>query len=138
MDENADSRVSSRGPDDSLYEVIPPAPGTEPSRWVLPPAIAKVVPEDEYEEPRESSPPLQFTLADLFIVTTGAAVILSIVVTMRSFLPVAAGAASIGALVGAIILLHVEPESKAVRMGCWGVLSFYVVACLVAITMGRP
>ncbi|MBN2022261.1 MAG: hypothetical protein JW809_05660 [Pirellulales bacterium] len=116
-----------------MYGVAAPEPKTTP-RSSLPPVIPQVVWEDEPAAPPPSPRAwMQFTLADLLIVMTGLAVMLSVAVTFRWNWPVAAGLAGVGAFFATVVLVNLEPEQTTARRVCWGMLAVYVFACLTAI-----
>ena len=121
---------------EDIYAVAPPALDTADGRPSLPPVIPQVVDEDDSFESVELAP-FQFTLADMFILTTAVALILGIVSLFAWHWQYAAGLAGIGAFVSVVLLTTYEPENSTVRVACWATLVFYVMACMAAMITGK-
>jgi hypothetical protein len=86
-------------------------------------------------ESAEKKEPFQYTLADMFALTTAVAMFMSIL----SFfpLPTIAGASGIGALFSLILLAIWPPEQPLLRLGWWVLFVLYLLACIGAIIFGR-
>jgi hypothetical protein len=113
------------------YSVAPLPPGvTEvpPLRVPLRPA------KNLLYEPAEKKP-FQYTLADMFALTTAVAMFMSIL----SFfpLPTIAGASGVGALFSLILLAVWPPDQPLLRLGWWVLFALYLLACIGAIIIGR-
>lgn len=137
-----------------LYNVLPPDPDLVKSQPAFDPIIPEVVCEDEPRESRRSIKEhfdfehfdfeslrerfhFQFTLADLFIVTTASAVLLGIMRMVSWKWQYAAGLGGIGAFASLIILTYAAPERRIAKTIWWSILTFYLLACLAAaITAG--
>ncbi len=128
-----------------LYAVAPPDPDLMQSRPAMQPIIPQVVDEDEppqssrsigehfdFESFRERFH-LQFTLADLFILTTASAVLLSIMRLVAWKWQYAAGLGGVGAFVSLVVIAYVEPERRIAQTIWWSILTFYLLACLAAV-----
>jgi hypothetical protein len=113
------------------YPVAPLPPGvTEVPPLRVPPRLAKDL---NYES--DEKKPFQYTLADMFALTTAVAMFMSIL----SFfpLPTIAGASGIGALFSLILLAVWPPEQPLLRLGWWVLFVLYLLACIGAIILGR-
>ncbi|MBN2295129.1 MAG: hypothetical protein JXM70_22055 [Pirellulales bacterium] len=133
---------------DELYTVAPPDPELEKSRPAFDPIIPEVVHEDE---PRQATPLIerfdfeslrenfhfQFTLADLFILTTASAVLLGVMRMVAWKWQYAAGLGGIGAFISLIIITYVEPERRIAKTIWWSIMTFYLLACLAAMITGK-
>jgi hypothetical protein len=121
---------------EDIYAVVLPVSNTADHRSSLPPVIAQVVDEDDAFGSVKTAP-FQFTLADLFILTTAIALIVGIVSLFAWHWQYAAGLAGVGAFISVVVLTTYEPENTTVRAACWTTLVFYVLACMAAIVTGR-
>ena len=132
---------------EELYTVAQPDPDVVRSRLAMTPIIPEVVDE---EEPRERRPfgegfdfeslrerlHFQFTLADLFIITTASAVLLGIMKMLTWKWQFAAGLGGVGAFVCLIVLTYAETERRIAKTIWWSILTFYLLACLAAVITG--
>ena len=131
-----------------LYTVAQPDPDLLQSLPAFEPIIPEVVREDE---PPQSRRPFgegldfeslrerfhfQFTLADLFILTTASAVLLGIMRMVAWKWQFAAGLGGVGALVCLAVITYVEPERRIALTIWWSILAFYLLACLAAVITG--
>jgi hypothetical protein len=125
-DENDSDENSEEG-----YTVapLPPGVGEVPPLRVPPRPVKNIV-----YEPAEKKP-FQYTLADLFALTTGVAVFMSIL----SVLPLhtIAGASGIGALFSLILLAIWPPDQPLLRIGWWVLFVLYLLTCIGSIIFGR-
>ncbi|NLE37154.1 MAG: hypothetical protein GX621_03925 [Pirellulaceae bacterium] len=118
---------------EEIYRVLPPDPETNPIRFYEP-VIPKAETEADFDDPAHSDePPFQFTIRDLLILTTVAAICLSIGVTLQLAWSVVAGVAGVAVLVALAILSIYEPKSPVVRLAWWFVLTIYLLTCLTAV-----
>ena len=81
--------------------------------------------------------PFQYSLADMFILTTGVALTFGVMSMLAWKWQYAAGLGGVGAFISVVLLTSYEPENKNVRAGCWVMLVFYVLTSLAAIITGR-
>ena len=123
--------------------MAPLDPNLVSCRPALRPIIPEVVREDEPKDEAEDDGRthwerfrekyrFQFTIADLFKLTTATAVLLAIMKIMAGYWQYAAGLAGIGALVCLIIITVAEPERRIVQVIWWTMLALYVLASLAA------
>ena len=79
--------------------------------------------------------PFQYTLADILTLTTGVAVLMSIL----KFFPIhtIAGVSGLGARHYVILLLIWPPERPLLRLGWWILFALYLLACIGAIIFKR-
>ena len=79
--------------------------------------------------------PFQYSLADIFALTTAVAVFMSIL----KFFPLhtIAGVSGLGALFSLILLLIWPPERPLLRLGWWVLFALYLLACIGAIIFKR-
>ncbi len=131
-----------------LYAVAPPDPDLVQSRPAMEPIIPEVVREDEPRESRRSSGErldfesfrqrfhFQFTLADLFILTTATAMLLGIMRLVSWKWQTAAGLGGVGAFISLAVIVYVEPERRIAQTIWWIILTFYLLACLAAVVTG--
>ena len=117
---------------DGLYRLAP----SDPDRAEYKPAIFSSVveppPEEEDAPPEESR--LQFTLADLFLLTTVTAVFLGVLVYLPRGL--AAGLVGAGVLVGMIILTVLHTTERRVQVIWWAMFVVYWIISLAAVASG--
>ena len=79
--------------------------------------------------------PFQYSLADMFVLTTAVAVFMSI---MSLFpLHTIAGVSGLGALFSLILLIFWPPEQPLLRLGWWVLFALYLLACIGAIIFKR-
>ena len=134
-------------PPEELYAVAPPDPDLAPATPAMEPIIPEVVSEDGSDEDRPSGRRFdiggfrenfhfQFTLSDLFTVTTASAVLLSIMSLLKWQWRYAAGLAGIGAFVSFLVITIVEPERRITHVIYWSFLVLYLLACLAAVITG--
>lgn len=135
---------SPTGSPDDLYAIVPPDPNLPRATPPITPIIPRVVAEDEDDSlaaGRDFGDFLgqfhfQFTLSDLFILTTALAVLLGIMSLLRWKWQIAAGLAGIGAFVSLLVITIYEPERRIAQTIWWTMLSFYLLACLAAFIAG--
>jgi hypothetical protein len=110
----------------------------EPKKEPLPYGVEEVLKKASVSEP-SAERPFQFSLADLFALTTGVAVFMSLL----SMIPAGiglhslAGIAGLGALISLILLSVWPPEQPLLRLGWWTLFVLYLLACIGAIVFGR-
>lgn len=133
---------------EELYAVAKPDPELVQSRLAITPIIPEVVREDEPLENRRSFGEgfdfeslrdrfhFQFTLADLFIITTASALLLGIMKMLTWKWQYAAGLGGIGAFVCLIVLTYAGTERRTAKTIWWSILTFYLLACLAAVITG--
>ena len=143
-----DDASASANPPEELYAVAPPDPNLIKSRPAMDPIIPEVVAEDEPYESRRSVDErldfesfrekfhFQFTLADLFILTTATAVLLSIMRLVAWKWQYAAGLGGVGAFISLLVITYIEPERRIAQTIWWSILTFYLLACLAAVVTG--
>ena len=142
-----DAANSAANPPEEMYAVTPPDPDLAPTTPAIDPIISEVVPEDGSDEDRASGSRFdvegfrdnfrfQFTLSDLFVVTTALSVLLSIMGLLKWKWQYAAGLAGIGAFVSLLVITIVEPERRTTHVIWWSFFVFYLLACLVALITG--
>ena len=140
-------KFDAANPPDELYGVARPDPDLAPATPAMEPIIPQVVREDGEDEDRATGSRFdfdsfrenfrfQFTLSELFMVTTALAVLLSIMSLLRWKWQLAAGLAGVGAFVSLLVITIVEPERRVVQTIWWSFLVFYLLACLVAVFTG--
>jgi len=90
---------------------------------------------DVAEEDQPGDKPFQFTLADLFWLITGVAILLGLLgcVPGGFSAEALAGMAGVGLLVSLFVLAIVQPSRPIIRLAWWVMLGFYVLASLVAV-----
>jgi len=120
-----------REPDDSegLYRVAP----RDPDIVDYEPQILRIeikLPEDEEFEEEPETAPWQFTLDDLFLLTTVTAVFLGIMSCLPW--PLAAGLIGAGVLVGLMVLNRVPPSRRRAHVVWWAMLLVYLFISLAA------
>ena len=119
-------------PDDAEEEFPLGEPGPSPADYqpaVYPRHGAGA---DEAEPGKE---PFQFTLAELFWLVTGVAIVLGIVCSIPGGFSAEAlaGMAGLGLLVSLVVLVVVQPTRPILRIAWWVLLVFYGLASLVAV-----
>ncbi len=139
-----DHPVSPENPADDLYAIVPPDPNLAKATPPLQPIIPQVVREDG-DEPIAAGRDFgglleqfrfQFTLSDLFMLTTALAVLLGIMSLLRWKWQIAAGLAGIGAFVSLLVITIYEPERRIAQTIWWTMLAFYLLTCLAAFITG--
>ena len=127
QENNANERPSA----DDIFSMAP----ADPEKIDRQPAIYPPATDPLPEEPPESldRSRRQFTLAELLILTTVSSMFMSLVVVFARRWDWAAGLAGLLAFLSLIVLLAFEPDNRAVRLGWWTMLVFYLLACLGAI-----
>jgi hypothetical protein len=119
---------------EDVYAAVPMAPRATDARSALPPVIPEVVREDDPFEPEpEAKAPFQYSLADLFILTAGVALLFGVMSLLAWRWDLAAGAAGLGAFISVILLTTYEPEHHGLRFACWAMLVIYLLSCMAAI-----
>jgi len=118
---------------ENTEEGYPLAP-SPPAKEIVP----QVAPKISYNVSPYNPPPkipFQYTLADIFTLTTGVAVLMSIL----KFFPLhtIAGVSGLGALLSLILLLIWPPERSLLRLGWWVLFGLYLLACIGAIVFKR-
>ena len=143
-----DAANASVNPPEELYAVAEPDPDLIKSRPAMEPIIPEVIHEGEPRESRRSVGErldfesfrqrfhFQFTLADLFILTTATAVLLSIMRLVAWKWQYAAGLGGVGAFISLAVITYVEPERRIAQTIWWSILTFYLLACLAAVVTG--
>jgi len=112
------------------YPLAPSPPVKEYSPYVAP----KIYPQiSAYDPPPKI--PFQYTLADMFVLTTAVAVFMSILSLFS--LPTIAGASGLGALFSLILLIFWPPGQPLLRLGWWVLFGLYLLACIGAIIFKR-
>jgi hypothetical protein len=117
---------------ENTEEGYPLAP-SPPAKEIIPQVPPNINSPSPYDPPPKI--PFQYTLADIFTLITGVAVLMSIL----KFFPIhtIAGVSGLGALFSLILLLIWPPERPLLRLG-WGVLfALYLLACIGAIIFKR-
>ena len=112
------------------YPVAPSPPAKEYSPYVAPKIYPRI---SAYDPPPKI--PFQYSLADIFVLTTSVAVLMSIL----KFFPLhtIAGVSGLGALLSLILLLIWPPERPLLRLGWWVLFALYLLACIGAIIFKR-
>jgi hypothetical protein len=130
MSEEPDNNDNDENPKEG-YSVAPLPPGV----GEVPPLRVPLRPPKNliYEPPEKG--PFQYTLADLFALTTGVAVFMSILSVFP--LPTLAGASGVGALFSLILLTVWPPDQPLLRLGWWVLFVLYLLTCIGAIIFGR-
>ena len=128
MDKLPEERYNAEHPEEG-YPVAPSPPAREYVPQVKP--TISPLPAD-YEPPGDR--PFQYTLADMFVLTTSVAVMLSIILSIMKLFPLKtiAGATGLGALISLLLLVFWPPERQFVRIGWWMLFGFYLLTCIVA------
>jgi hypothetical protein len=121
------------------YPVAPLPPGLHEHRPVSALFDQQVNKQVNLEIDRKTKKPFQFSLADMFTLTTAFAVFMSIFsLITRGFAPkTMAGAAGIGAFVSGVFLLLWPPNQPLLRLGWCVLFALYLMACVGAIFWGR-
>ncbi len=129
MSEPSKEPADAENPEEG-YPVAPLPPAKEISPQVAPKTYSFI---SLYDPPPKI--PFQYTLADIFALTTGVAVFMSI---LRFFpLHTIAGVSGLGALFSLILLLIWPPERPLLRLGWWVLFGLYLLACIGAIIFKR-
>ncbi|MCX7425863.1 MAG: hypothetical protein NTW96_09635 [Planctomycetia bacterium] len=130
-----DKTPPSRSKDaEDVYAAVPMAPRATDARSALPPVIPEVVREDDPFEPEpEAKAPFQYSLADLFILTAGVALLFGVMSMLGWHWEYAAGLAGLGAFISVVLLTTYEPEQHGIRVACWAMFVFYLLTCMAAI-----
>jgi hypothetical protein len=129
MDEPREEPDGEENPEEG-YAVAPLPPAKEYS----PPMLARIYSRiSAYDFPRKK--PFQYTLADMFALTTAVAVFMSIFLSILKFIPLKtiAGASGLGALLSFILLVFWTPERPLIRIGWWVLFAVYLLTCIGAI-----
>jgi len=92
--------------------------------------------------PAEEIPPkarFQFTLAEMFVLTIGVSVFLSLVASVPGGFATAyaAGCLGIGVLLARVVLWLVPSRRAIVYVGWWVTFGMYLLLCLAALVRGR-
>jgi hypothetical protein len=109
------------------YPLAPSTPEAKPVPQVLKRVYAKI---SAYEFPHKK--PFQYTLADMFALTTAVAVFFSLFFSILKIIPVKsiAGASGLGTLLSLILLIFWPPERTLIRFGWWALFGFYLLTCI--------
>ena len=127
-----DLRIDTDG-DENPEEGYPLAP-SPPAKEIIPQVAPKIsFQESPYDPPPKH--PFQYTLADMFVLTTAVAVFMSILSLFS--LPTIAGASGLGALFSLILLIFWPPGQPLLRIGWWVLFALYLLACIGAIIFKR-
>ncbi|MGA2060290.1 MAG: hypothetical protein ABSG67_07390 [Thermoguttaceae bacterium] len=114
-------------------EGYPLAP-SPPAKEIIPQVAPRI---SFHVSPHDPPPktPFQYTLADIFALTTGVAVFMSIL----KFFPLhtIAGVSGLGALFSLLLLIFWPPERPLLRLGWWVLFALYLLACIGAIIFKR-
>lgn len=129
---------------DDLYAILPPDPTLAKLSPPFQTMNRNFQPEDADDLAaagrgaggRTSPFHFQFTLGELFMLTTALAVLLGIMSLLRWKWQIAAGLAGVGAFVSLFVLTVYEPEGRVVQTIWWVMLAFYLLACLAAFIVG--
>jgi hypothetical protein len=118
---------------ENTEEGYPLAP-EPPAKEIIPQVAPKIsFQESPYDPPPKH--PFQYTLADMFVLTTAVAVFMSILSLFS--LPTIAGASGLGALFSLILLIFWPPGQPLLRIGWWVLFALYLLACIGAIIFKR-
>ena len=138
MAEQDDKKLDASNPPEELYGVAEPDPDLALSRFQ--PIIPEVVDDDldngRTHEGFGENFRLQFTIADLFMVTTALAVLLGTMSMLRWKWQYAAGLAGFGAFASLLVITIAEPERQVVKTLWWSFFVFYLLACAAAVFVG--
>jgi hypothetical protein len=133
MDSMADDPQDTTEPkkSDDEYPVAPLDPG--PPRYK--PALYQTIPEELPEPEPETKEPLQFTLRELLLTVTVAAVVLGLACSLPGGWSVQAlaGVAGLGVLAILILLEWLQPDRRIVYFGWWMLFISYLVICVAAV-----
>lgn len=129
MSEIPEKSDSAENPQDG-YPVAP----LPPAKKISPQIALRISPKVYSNEPSPEKP-FQYTLADMFALTTAVAVFMSIVTMFP--LPTVAGATGVGAFISLILLTVWPPEQQLLRLGWWVLFVLYLMTCIGAIIFGR-
>jgi hypothetical protein len=117
-------------PSGDEYLVAPPDPDTPRYK----PPLYQTLP-DEFPEPEpETKEPLQFTLRELMLTVTVAAVVLGLVCSLPGGWSVQglAFVAGLGVLAGLVVLQWLQPKRRIIYFVWWILFISYLVMCLAA------
>lgn len=112
------------------YAVAPLPPAKE----YTPPMLARIYSRiSAYDFPHKK--PFQYTLADMFALTTAVAVFMSMFLSILKFIPLKtiAGASGLGTLLSLILLIFWPPEKTLIYIGWWVLFGIYLLTCIGAI-----
>lgn len=129
---------SSRAPAgeaDDIYDMTPLAPDVVDCPAAPTSPVAHHAPEVRLSR-RTDRAPFQFSLSDIFVATTGVALMLGLGTLFGRNWRAVAGLSCVGALVSLVLLSRFAPERPWVRVLCWTSLMFYIVACAAALIVG--
>jgi hypothetical protein len=131
MDDLPEERLDA-GTIDEGYPIAPSPPVKRVEPQFLTRIYAKI---SAYELPHKK--PFQYTIADMFALTTAVAVFLSIFFSIIKLFPVKsiAGASGLGTLMSLILLLIWPPERRLIRVGWWVLFAFYLFTCIAAMIL---
>ncbi len=126
MDELPEERYNAEKVEEG-YAIAPSPPEKKSEPQLLTRIYSKV---SAYEFPHKK--PFQYTLADMFALTTAVAVFFSIFFSILKIIPLKtiAGASGLGTLMSLILLVFWPPERPLVRIGWWILFVFYLFACI--------
>ena len=113
-------------------EGYPLAP-SPPAKEIIPQVPPDINSPSPYDPPPKI--PFQYSLADMFVLTTAVAVLMSILSLFS--LPTIAGASGLGALFSLILLIFWPPGQPLLRLGWWVLFALYLLACIGAIIFKR-
>ncbi len=119
-------------PTEDEYPILPP----DPDALEYKPALYRELPEEFPEEQTEPEARefLQFSLAELFVVVTVAAMVLGIVTSLPGgSLKMIAGAAGLGVLASFVTLQLCQPRWRIIYFIWWMMFISYLVICLAAV-----
>jgi hypothetical protein len=93
----------------------------------------------EFLSESSANKPFQFSLADMFALTTAVAVFMSIISMILSGFKnhTIAGASGIGAILSLILLSVWPSEQPLLRLGWWVLFVLYLMTCIGALIFGR-
>ena len=127
-----DTRLDIDG-EENPEEGYPLAP-SPPAKEIIPQAAPRIYPQVSPYDPPPNTP-FQYTLADMFMLTTAVAVFMSI---MSLFpLHTIAGVSGLGALFSLILVIFWPPSQPLLRLGWWVLFVLYLLACIGAIIFKR-
>jgi hypothetical protein len=120
---------------ENTEEGYPLAP-SPPTKEIIPQVPPNINSPSPYDPPPKI--PFQYSLADMFVLTTAVAVFMSIMSTISLFsLPTIAGACGLGALFSLILLIFWPPGQPLLRIGWWVLFALYLLACIGALIFKR-
>ncbi|MBN1908356.1 MAG: hypothetical protein JW818_01330 [Pirellulales bacterium] len=132
VDPQEESRLPVTGDEPGeMYDVAPPDPEIVPIKPVFE-APAPPPQDKPGSDSRAELGELQYSLSDLFILTTVIALMLGVIASFSWQWHIAAALAGIAAMAAAIVLATGKVEHPIARRTCWMMMVFYAVSSLAA------